>query len=68
MDLLGERPHAIWERTAAQATGKRDQKRIEDCPTHWGISAASRRIIFLSGDIFDPVQPIFNLPVATGQF
>ncbi|MBE9008623.1 hypothetical protein IQ250_00125 [Pseudanabaenaceae cyanobacterium LEGE 13415] len=59
------RPHSEGLRNGAPtlATRQRDGKGVENRPMHRSKAAALSGRVLMQGDIFDPMQAIFNLPV-----
>lgn len=67
MQLIRPNSKGLWNCAPPLPSYQSDAERIENRPVHWGISPSANRIIFLEGDIFDPMQTIFNLPMLPGS-
>jgi len=55
MQLIRPRPEGLWNGAPPLPSCQGDAERIENCPIHGRMSPFANRIIFLEGDIFDPM-------------
>ena len=67
MQLIRLSSEGLWNGAPPLPSCQSDAERVQNRPVHGGMSASANRISFLESDIFDPMQPILNLPMLTGR-